>query len=311
MTVAVWVKVYDGIALATDSATTLPIPGRTQVYNNADKIFHLHRGLPIGAMTWGLGQIGPASISTVSKSLRLRLMGRDPAYRSWELTDRYTIEEVAQRVAEMFCDSLIQSGITDWPGRLGYLITGYSSGCDQPEAWLLEFEGSATSPPVTKEVAPTGRYGFEAYAQPEAIERLFNGYDQQLKADLLRNTDPANHADVEALLATHHEVPISVAMPLPDAIALAKFMVETTSGYRHFNLGPDTVGGPVEVAGISLHEGFKWIARKHYFSTDLNKGELDDQQLRQPPPPPPDVQRPLRRRPATATPRRIAGRRNV
>jgi hypothetical protein len=137
MTVAVWVKVYDGIALATDSATTVQLPGSHQVYNNADKIFHLHRELPIGAMTWGLGQIGPASISTVSKSLRLRLMGRDPLSPHWELDENYTVERVAQRVAEMFCE-----------------------------------------------------------------------------------------------------------------------------------------GGPVEVAGISLHEGFKWIARKHYFSTDLNKGEI-------------------------------------
>jgi hypothetical protein len=96
MTVAVWVKVYDGIALATDSATTLQLPGSHHVYNNADKIFHLHRELPIGAMTWGLDQIGPASISTVSKSLRLRLMGRDPSNLDWALDENYTIEGVAK-----------------------------------------------------------------------------------------------------------------------------------------------------------------------------------------------------------------------
>ena len=77
MTVAVMVKVFDGIVLATDSATTAPLPGGSaQVYNNANKVFQLHRRLPIGAFTWGLGSIDSASIETLAKDLRARLMGR-------------------------------------------------------------------------------------------------------------------------------------------------------------------------------------------------------------------------------------------
>jgi hypothetical protein len=37
-------------------------------------------------------------------------------------------------------------------------------------------------------------------------------------------------------------------------------------------MGPDIVGGPIEVAGVNLHEGFKWINRKHYYSLELNQG---------------------------------------
>lgn len=134
MTVAVWVKVYDGIALATDSATTVALPaGSHQVYNNADKIFHLHRRLPIGAMTWGLGQIGPASISTVSKSLRLRLMGRDQDHPDWELDERYTLEGVANRVAEMFCELMQQTGLASWPGQLGYRKHYFSADLNKGE----------------------------------------------------------------------------------------------------------------------------------------------------------------------------------
>lgn len=274
MTVAVWVKVYDGIALATDSAGTVSLAnGSHQVYNNSDKIFHLHRNLPVAAMTWGLGQIGPASISTVSKSLRLRLMGRDTAHQDWELDDTYSIESVANRVAEMFCEHQQQTGSTTWGGQLGYVVAGYSAGSDQPEVWKLEFQGNCAQPPTPTLEQSTDQHGYKAYAQPDAVDRLFEGYDKRLKEALKLATDPAAHAVLDTILENQHHKPVHVAMPFPDAIGLAKFLVETTSGYSHFLLGPDTVGGPVEVAGISLHEGFKWIARKHYFSTDLNKGE--------------------------------------
>jgi hypothetical protein len=65
------------------------------------------------------------------------------------------------------------------------------------------------------------------------------------------------------------------AMPFADAINFAKYVVDTTVGYTRYVLGPDTVGGQVEVAGISRHEGFKWISRKHYYSPALNPKDPD------------------------------------
>lgn len=140
MTVGVVVKVWDGLVLATDSATTMPLQdGGAQVYNSANKIFHLHRGLPVAAMTWGLGSIGSASISTLAKDLRRRLMGQDPDFRGWELDpSSYTIQGVAERLVEHFYDELFsQVFASDAPGStLGMLIAGYSSGSGLAEAWL-------------------------------------------------------------------------------------------------------------------------------------------------------------------------------
>lgn len=106
MTVAVAVKVYDEIVLAADSATTFAVldPDGNQidkqVFNNANKVFQLHRSKPLGALTWGQGSIGPASIATLAKDFRHRIMGKDPDHK-WELSDDYTVEQVVERFVEM------------------------------------------------------------------------------------------------------------------------------------------------------------------------------------------------------------------
>ena len=119
--------------------------------------------------------------------------------------------------------------------------------------------------------------GWIAYAQPEATVRLFRGLDPQLADELRSVLDDPAWARVEAVLSDpqFNRMPAQAAMPLGDAIALAKFLVDVTAGYSHFLLGPDTVGGPVEIASMSRHEGFKWVSRKHYYSQDLNPGGPD------------------------------------
>ena len=77
MTIALVLKINDGLVLATDSASTLmnkdQKSGQMLVYNiydNANKVFNLYKGLPIGAVTWGLGCIGNSSIETLVKDFR-------------------------------------------------------------------------------------------------------------------------------------------------------------------------------------------------------------------------------------------------
>ena len=56
------------------------------------------------------------------------------------------------------------------------------------------------------------------------------------------------------------------AMPIQDAIDLAKFLVDLTKNFVRFNPGAQVVGGPVDIAAITKHEGFKWVNRKQYYS---------------------------------------------
>lgn len=275
MTVAIVVKVYDGIVLAADSATTLGLQnGKDQVYNGANKVFHLHRGLPIGAMTWGLGQLGSASIATVIKDLRRRFMGHDRAHLDWELDPAsYTVEAVAARLAELLFGELYSPLSTT--GALGLVVAGYSSGETSSEAWLVNMDDpNVDCVPVL--AAGKDESGWIAYAQPEGVHRLFNGFDPAVPAMLAPIIEQSKAAQIPGLLEPLTRQPANPAMPFGDAIQLAGFMVDVTVGYTRYLLGPDTVGGPVDVAGITRHEGFKWVQRKHYYPSDLNPGRPHD-----------------------------------
>jgi ATP-dependent protease HslVU (ClpYQ) peptidase subunit len=81
MSIIVSVKINDGIVMAADSAISF---ANGQVYEHANKIVNLVKGLPIGVMTCGAGGIGNASVATLLKDLRQRLAGEDEDHADWK-----------------------------------------------------------------------------------------------------------------------------------------------------------------------------------------------------------------------------------
>jgi hypothetical protein len=286
VTIAVALKVHDGLVLAADSASTLmgrdPAGGSSgvlNVYNTANKIFNLKKGFPIGAVTWGSGSIGPASISTLAKDLRQRFS--DDTNADWKLDhDSYSVWDVADRVREFMYEEHylreFDEGSENGP-PLSFLVGGYSSGERLAEAYHVEIEegGSCPSPQLV-----SGPNDAEAQVfwegQPEAIARLLAGHGTALPDVLSRDLGVPDEQvgpavdTIERRLATPL---VHAAMPIQDAIDLAEFLVKLTIGYSRFSPGAPTVGGPIEIAAITKHEHFKWVHRKHYFSDKLNPGE--------------------------------------
>jgi hypothetical protein len=52
---------------------------------------------------------------------------------------------------------------------------------------------------------------------------------------------------------------------LQDAIDYAKFLIRTTSDYQRFSGKLPTVGGEIDIALITNHRGFRWIAQKDLY----------------------------------------------
>lgn len=280
MTIAISLKVNDGVVLAADSASTLlekttQGPGVVQVFNNANKVFNLRKGLPLGLITWGAGSIGKAAISTLAKDLRERLTRRDEAHPEFHVdAENYTVEEVAGNVRKFFFDELYLPAFRDWPEKppVGFIVAGYSAGGDLAEEFKIEVnaKGECESPIRlrTKEEC-----GVNWFGEPEAITRLVLGFSPQLPIVLEQRL--GIKADeipkVMSIIRDSLNAPVVYdSMPIQDAIDLAEFFVDVTERFSRFTPGAITVGGPIEIAAITKHEGFKWIKRKYYFSRALN-----------------------------------------
>ena len=275
MTVCVGIKVYDGLVFAADSATTLVghapdgSTGVLNVWQHGNKVFNLHKKLPIAAMTCGMGHIGPASISTLTKDLR-RLLTKDP---DWKLNEKkYTIEQVARHAHKFFAD--LYNAVDPKPPNphsFEFWVGGIGSDGLRGEAWKIQIENGTIRDLM---LVADQQHDVRVFwgGQTSVINRLLFGFDETLPEALAATgtEQDAINAFVEGLKA-NSEVPLAhAAMPVQDAIAVADFLVETTKRLFAFKPGADVVGGDTDIATVTKHEGFKWIRRKHYYPHGLN-----------------------------------------
>jgi len=284
VTIAISLKVNDGLVLASDSASTLIQQGAdhdepkvVQVFNNAAKVFNIRKGLPLGLMTWGAGSIGKAAISTLAKDLRKRISDTTGQNPDWHLDPAaYTVEQAAELVRRFMYEEHYVPAFAAWPRKplLGFIVAGYSSGGALAEEFILQIDeqGACSGPTAAR---PHDVCGVTWQGEPEAINRLLWGFSPSLGGVLVKlGVDPDKvPAALEAIGAETSATVIYDAMPIQDAIDLAEFLVDVTERFSRYTPGAATVGGPIEIAAITKHEGFKWVKRKHYFNDDLNPRE--------------------------------------
>lgn len=280
MTICVAVKVQDCIVFAADSTSSLQAvlpdgnPITINTYDHANKLFNLRKGLPIAAMTAGIGNFGPSSISTVTKDFRALLSKEGSGY--YIDPHNYTIEQVAALARKYFFDDRFTSLNPAPSGNFQYWIGGYSSGEDLGEVWRFQIDNGVCGDPVcdaAKDVPSSVGWG----GAPEAINRLVLGYSQELgKALAAGGVAPDKLPQAIAEIGRYTQAELAhPAMPTVDAVELARFLAETTKQFVRFLPGSNSVGGSIDIATITKHENFKWVARKHFYPPVLNPLETD------------------------------------
>jgi len=99
----------------------------------------------------------------------------------------------------------------------------------------------------------------------DSQKRRFIRENESLMSELIEGVE--NHLDEE------YKDPVEMAIQFlskGEIASLAESIIDITSLRRRVSMDPETVGGPTDVVIISRGEGFIWIKRKHYFSTELN-----------------------------------------
>src|SRR6266853_105321 len=183
MSIAVLIGVHDGIVIAADSASTLTISvapgaaaGIANVYDNANKIFNLYKGQPIGCVTFGAGSIGNSSIGTLIKDLRVKLMDKDKAKNLVPPFDpeNYTMEGVSKTTAQFLAQECQKYPATMPAVNLGLLFGGYSTGQSLGDSWRVEIQGGIPTAPV--QLRPPDQAGISWGGMGEAIHRIVLGF---------------------------------------------------------------------------------------------------------------------------------------
>jgi hypothetical protein len=220
-------------------------------------------------MVTGHGGIGAESVETLLKDLRRRFTGEEDCFKEWKLDpSNYRIEGVANRLTEFIGEKAAQSETDVF---MHFRICGYSSGQPLAEVWDVMTQGRQCLPPQCLQAQSD--FGPRWAGEKEALDRLILGVGSDFRSASVKLGLPDVKAD-EVTLAVIRELnePLWLsAMPIQDAIDLAKYCVNTTAGFVRFSVRRQkTVGGLVEVAVITKHEGFKWVQRKHFYTRDLN-----------------------------------------
>jgi hypothetical protein len=283
MTVCVGVAVHDCLVFAADSASTLvgtdPVTGESRVlnvYRHGNKVFNLHKKLPVCAMTCGMGNIGVSSIATLAKDLRLRLTSGGT---QWKLDPKaYTVEDIAQHARRFLFEETFAAlnPPPPAPHSLEFWVGGYGSdrSCGH-DVWKIEIVNGQCAPPAA--VVTGGATGLFAGGQTDPLDRLIGGFDKSVYEVLISaGMNAANATALTNYLRGKLGAQVlAPTMPVQDAIELADFLTGTCKSYYRFLPGADIVGGDTDIAVVTRYEGFKWIKRKHYYPAELNRLETD------------------------------------
>lgn len=155
------------------------------------------------------------------------------------------------------------------------MVVGYSSHKPLAEEWKIEIVNGNLK--VSRE-RKENEIGITWNGELEAINRIYAGYSLNLPHFMEKEgiEEEKIHKILENVSRNGFTTMVMPAMPIQDAIDLARFLVETTINFVKFVPGAPTVGGPVEIAAITKHEDFKWVSRKHYYDSSLNPKEGEE-----------------------------------
>jgi hypothetical protein len=263
MSLGVVIKAPEGLVLATDSRLTLTAqsPETPPLHVNFDNVSKLLSfGEPntyVGVVTYGLAVIGLRTPQSFVPEFEAQL-AQGPQPR------RLTVSEFAVKFSEFFVGQWKQFEATlpaPYTGpNMTFVVAGYDD--DEPYGKMFLIEIPAKSSPTAQHDG-VGMFGIAWGGQREIVDRLLQGFDERLGTAIARLGLPSDQTDALAKVRQQIQMPIPLqALPLQDCVDLAIFFIRTTIIAQKLTVGIRGVGGPIDVATITRHEGLRFVQRK-------------------------------------------------
>jgi hypothetical protein len=248
MTIVTCIKVRDGLVLGTDSMAHIQRGGEFgRSFTHARKLFQVG-DLPIGVITYGLGNVGHRSIESLMREFGEELRKNQRTVGSVSNALYKFMKAAYDGHAEVVADSEELSG-------LGITLAGYSPG--QVFAEIRKFELPVDPKPTT--VLEEEEFGASWWGVVAPFFRLSKGY-----GPLVRIRLEEAGLDEQATATLLDDLAIDVffdAMPVQDAVDYAAFILNTTIGFTTYTTQVSPCGGPLQVATILPDGSFNWLAK--------------------------------------------------
>jgi hypothetical protein len=248
MTIVTCVKVRDGLVLGTDSMAHIQRGGDfLRSFEHATKLFQVG-DLPMGVMSYGLGNVGHRSIESLIREFVGTLK---PSQKSVSAVGKALFAFMKTQYDD-HAEALPKG--EELPA-VGFYLAGYSP--KQVFAEQREFElpeSTEPSVPIEKEEFGATWRGVQA-----PFWRLSMGYGLLVR---IRLEEAGIEEDVAGALLDDLQIEVVFdGMPVQDAVDYATFILNTTIGYTTFSMQLSPCGGPLQVATILPDTGFNWLLR--------------------------------------------------
>lgn len=258
MTVALAIVSTDGVVVAADSRTSQQLMNNSPVRVLSDYTHKVFRVGNHAVATYGWAFLEDRNIA-----------GHMIQFAS-ETKDCEDPAELADRLATFFgerIDRHIADGRDEAPPAghdpLGFLVGGVKDGVGVtfevflPSGEVKPWHDAATNP------------GAVWRGQTDVIRRLVKGFDLDNAEALVNLAGKTTHwqAIQPELKGLEYIIPFGT-MNLQDAVDFAVFLIRTTIDAQRLTHGmaaaPGSwpgVGGPIEIAVVTPHQGFEWLQR--------------------------------------------------
>lgn len=272
MSVAVTLTVSDGLIMGVDSAVTISFgPGKTNIYENAEKLFQLGEKR-VGIATLGMASIGERSIGSFIREFESRDVDGC-------MTNHHTLAEITESLRKFIYasySSIIipaveaaekvpfdQVPVAKRPS-LGLLVGGYSDGEFLPELWKIPIPEAAQENSAQL-LQARGTSGLTWHAVSGPINRYIKGFDlallneleQIIATALARPFNAEEIAKCQELFARHEYKFVYGSMPIASGTRFVRHLVNMVIEHYKVVAEDSVVGGEARI-GVVTYKGEKF-----------------------------------------------------